>query len=213
MTNALAIRPDQEYWTDAQVAAYRAAGITPKSQDEARLFLAYCQKTGLDPFTKQIYLANGAIIVGIDGFRLIAQRTGEYRGQTQPQWCGPDGEWHDIWLADGPPAAARIGVWREGFTAPVWGVVMWREYGSTRGNWSKMPAHMLAKVAESHALRKAFPAQMSGIYTAEEMAQSQRPAAAPVVNTTHLMDALAPGDVDPTTGEVLDADILEPGDE
>jgi len=82
MTNALAIRPDQTDWTDPQKAMLVAAGVRPANHDQALVFLNYCTKTGLDPFTKQIYLANGAIIVGIDGLRLLAARTGQFRGTT-----------------------------------------------------------------------------------------------------------------------------------
>lgn len=216
MSGALAIRPDQTYWTESQIEAYRAAGIKPNSHEQATLFLNYCQASGLDPFTRQIYLAEGKIMVSIDGLRVIARRTGEYQGQMGPQWCGPDGQWMDVWLDSAPPAAARVGVVRSGFTSPLWGVAMWSEFGGRGGTWAKMPAHMLAKVAESHALRKAFPAEASGLYTSEEMAQADK-SAAPVVNTSHLMDAMPLGangeQVDVVTGEVVDAEILEPGEQ
>ncbi len=219
MTNALAIRPDQTDWTDPQKAMLVAAGVRPANHDQALVFLNYCTKTGLDPFTKQIYLANGAIIVGIDGLRLLAARTGQFRGTTAPQWCDDTGQWHDVWVAKTPPAAAKVGVMREGFAEPVYGVVMWSEFGGKGGTWNKMPAHMLSKVAESHALRKAFPAEMSGLYTSDEMAQSQRPTpAAPVVSVAHLVPE-SHDIVDEATGEIIpledtvDAEVMEPGDE
>lgn len=212
MSNALAIRPDQTDWTEPQKAMLIAAGVRPANHDQALVFLNYCVKTGLDPFSKQIYLANGAIIVGIDGLRLIAARTGEFRGTTAPSWCDDTGQWHDVWVAATPPAAAKVGVWREGFAEPVYGVAMWREFGGKGQTWGKMPAHMLAKVAESHALRKAFPAEMSGIYTAEEMAQSQTQNGGPV-SVAHLAPS---SDRTPSVdddGVIIDAEVMEPGDE
>lgn len=159
--------------------------IAPGTTDvELAFFGEACQRTGLDPFAKQIYCIKRSgkltIQTGIDGYRSIAERSGLYAGQTPPQWCGPDGVWKEVWLdRQHPPAAARVGILRKDFDAPVWGVAHYSEYvqvgdgGRPIGQWGRMPANQLCKCSEALGLRKAFPQQLGGIYTAEEMEQAE----------------------------------------
>jgi len=203
MSNALAVAPDQKYWDDTQLAALRQIGLSDAPAGDLALFLHYAQRTGLDPFSRQIYMIGRydsrsggnkyTIQSSIDGLRIIAQRSGEYAGQTQPLWCGPDGEWRDVWLEVQPPTAAKIGVYRQGFVEPLYAVATTASYmpqgkdGKPMGLWSKMPDVMLAKVAEALALRKAFPNDMSGLYSDDEMSQADAkvvPQVAPVTPLT-----------------------------
>ncbi len=109
----------------------------------------------------------------------MAERTGKYAGQLGPQWCGLDGEWVDVWLKAEPPAAARVGIVRRDFDHPIWGIARYTSYSQSSPTWSKMPDVMIAKCAESRAFRRAFPAEMSGLYTNEEMAQADHETAVP----------------------------------
>lgn len=181
MTTTLAITNEQKYWTDQQLSALKQLGLSNASGGDLAVFFHQAQKTGLDPFARQIYMIERGgkfgIQTSIDGLRIIAQRSGEYAGQAGPVWCGEDGEWTDVWLLDTPPLAAKVGVYRQGFSEPLWAVAKYDSYcpltrdGKPMGLWTKMPEVMLAKCAESLALRKAFPNDMSGLYTDDEMAQ------------------------------------------
>jgi phage recombination protein Bet len=191
------------------------------SDGELALFAEVCQRVNLDPFARQIYAVKRwnnqlkrkvmTVQTSIDGFRLVAQRTGEYAGQRGPFWCGSDGEWladpkgnPRAWLADEPPAAAMVGTLRRGFAEPLWSIARFNAYaqrnkdGALTQMWS-FPAGlgdlMIGKCAEALSLRRAFPQELSGLYTAEEMAQAD---SAPPSTTPTLP---APADESPYVSE------------
>jgi phage recombination protein Bet len=163
-----------------------APGLSPA---QLELFATASNRLQLDPFRKQIYAIvrwdselgrnKMTIQTSIDGFRAIAERTGVYGGRKPFEWCGKDGVWKDVWLDDQPPCAARARIIRKDWAEPLVSVARFKAYvqtkkdGSPTHMWKKMDAEQLAKCAESLGLRTAFPDQLSGVYTDDEMAQGE----------------------------------------
>lgn len=206
----LTVASDQAFWTEQQRAALVQLGLEDAPNADLAVFLHYCQRTGMDPFAKQIYMIGRwdgraqrlkyTIQMAIDGFRIIAERSHQYAGQTEPQWCGEDGIWRDVWVNHAtPPVAARIGVHRHGWPQPTYSVAHFAEFaprkkdGNLEPMWQRMPANQLAKCAEAGSLRKAFPHDLSGMYIPEEMEQADIP-------------AIVPGEVEDLPPEQIDWD-------
>ena len=187
---AIPTHGDATQWSDSQKALMEFAGLYKKvhTSNGERMVLApraiveafaqTVQRTQLDPIARQIYcIERGGkytIQVGIDGARLVAQRSGEYAGQKPIEWTTDGKEWLDVWLSDEPPKAARAAVMRKGFVEPLYAVATWDSYapyfnGKLSQMWKQHGALMLGKCAEMLALRKAFPMELSGLYVSEEL--------------------------------------------
>jgi phage recombination protein Bet len=182
------LQDGQTEFTSGQVATLRQLGVENATREDLAVFFHQAVRTGLDPFARQIYMigrwtkqgTKQTIQTGIDGYRLIARRAadkaGESLGYEDTLWCGEDGAWRDVWISKTAPAAAKVTVLRNGerFSA----VALFSEYAGTTKDgsytqmWATKGAIMIAKCAEALALRKAYPQDLSGIYTAEEMAQA-----------------------------------------
>lgn len=165
----------QESWTPEQITLIKNTVAKDATDDELKLFLYTAKRTGLDPLTKQIHFVKRAgsmtIQTGIDGYRAIAERTGQLAGIEDAKYELGD---------SGLPIKALVIVYRivKGLRVPFEASARWNEYVPKGGQsfmWQKMPFLMLGKVAESLALRKAFPMNLSGLYTTEEMQQAEIP--------------------------------------
>lgn len=209
MSSELTITQDQTDWTSQQVAALKTLGVSNDvTQADLAIFLTQSKRTGLDPFSHQIYMIgrkqktpNGyetkqTIQVGIDGLRAIAHRVAqqchEVFSMSDTLWADNSGVWHDVWLSPEPPSAAKVGVKRG--VGVFSAVAIFKEYapvynGKLSGMWLTKPALMIAKCAEALALRKAFPSDMSGIYTDDEMEKAEDIATPTVVETSTQQQA------------------------
>jgi phage recombination protein Bet len=221
----LTIRDDQTYWTERQVAGLRQIGVGNAAPADLAVFFHYAVKTGLDPFARQIYMierqGKQTIQTGIDGLRLIARRAADRSGGSfgigDIFWCGEDGIWRDVWLAKIPPSAAKSVVYRDG--QPFSAVALFSEYAGTKRDgslmsmWATKGALMLGKCAEASALRKAFPQDLSGLYSFDEMAVADEPhtngngAQPRRPGMAGLRDAVAPPA--PKADEPVDAEVVD----
>jgi len=148
------------------------------SDAEFEVLMAVASARGLNPLLKQIYFVKRydsqkrcdvwSTQVSIDGLRVIADRTGLYAGQDEPEWVEENGA---IRLC-------KVRVYRKDWTRPAVGVAYWSEYVQlTKENrpthmWATKAHLMIAKCAEGLALRKAFPEQLSGLYAPEEFGRT-----------------------------------------
>jgi phage recombination protein Bet len=192
---------ERPFLSEEEIALLKRTMLAGAPADQVDMAIAMTNRLRLDPFARQVFYVKRrddagrdvvAVQVSIDGFRLIAERSGRYAGQVGPHWLDKDGNWHEAWPYDTPPVAARVGVLKHGFTQPLYGVARFNAYAARRRDgglmkfWAAMPEVMIGKVAEALALRRAFPSELSGVYVSEEMDQAQNPVAAaepPMRNT------------------------------
>lgn len=188
--------PNPPFLSPEDVELLKRTMLAKFPDDEKEMFIRTCQRTKLDPFTKQIHPtkryqkikdAHGGTtkvptlvtVTGIMGLCGIADRTNNYDG-CEIHWAGNDGVWKEEWLEPDPPAAARCKVFHKHRSHPEVAIARWEGYvGQTWNNdaktwevsdfWAKMPDFMLGKCAKAAALRGAFPDQCSNLYIREEL--------------------------------------------
>ena len=168
-------------WNDSQVTLLKEQICPGASDHELVYFGEVCQRTGLDPFQRQIYFVKrkGKMVIqmGIDGLRLQAVRSDRYAGNDDPLFDEGLTRFEMIRNDRKQPTTATATVWAMvgGERCPFTATVEWDAYVPAAGQdfqWKKMPFTMLGKCAESAAIRKAFPAETAGFYASEEMDQA-----------------------------------------
>lgn len=193
---------DQAF-NDADIDVIRETLCPGIDDANLKLFAHQCERTGLDPFSRQIYVIKRSgwddgekvdkftIQIGIDGFRLIADRTGNYR-PGDVTFAGRYTIGDRVYPES---ATATIYKFVRGDWYPVQATAYFAEYCQTKRNgeptqmWASKPRIMLGKCAEMIAIRKGFPAELSGLYGDTEMEQADNP---PIVREEKPRDDDAP---------------------
>ena len=174
-SNIVQVQRPEITFNDSQVRLLKSTILDPETtNDELTLF----------PFARQIYgiRRKGKLTfqTSIDGYRLIADRTRKYAGSDDALFDEGLNLYQHLQADRKQPTVATVTVWKivEGTRCPFTASASWAQYsqghnGKLAETWAKMPHLMLSKCAESLALRKAFPAELSGIYTSEEFPAEQ----------------------------------------
>jgi phage recombination protein Bet len=136
------------------------------TDNEFLLLMQLAKTYQLDPFAKQIWAVKygnnpAAIFCGRDGFLAIAHRSGKFDGMESGT------------RKDGDDLIGWCRVYRKDMSRPFEVEVSLSEYSTGKNLWQTKPKTMIIKVAESHALRRAFG--ISGLYSPEEIDTGDRP--------------------------------------
>lgn len=160
-SNAVAVATQEEEQFDLVRRTY-ARELSPA---EFELLVAEAKHRDLSVVNKELisvkFKGTATNFVTLSGLRRLAERSGDVAGVEGPYWRGKTGGWQDVWLdAATPPAAAKFLVYRKDSDRPYVGIAIWSERAQKFNNklsdtWEKMPAHMLGKVAETDAYKRA----------------------------------------------------------
>jgi len=137
----------------------------PLTDEQFLYFLELCKLYDLNPFLKQVTVIpqknKVSAFVTIDGLWAIAQRTGRVNGLES----GTRKEGNDY--------VGYCKLYVKDMSYPIITEVYLSEFINPGKHgrvsaWDKMPKYMVKKVAEAHALKRAFPENLSGLYSEEE---------------------------------------------
>ena len=180
--------------TARQVATLRSTLGKSCTNQEFDLFVEYCRQVGLDPIRGQvvplIFNANNSakrqmnIIVTIDGQRTIASRLKDYRpDEDEPRYFYNESLKNSTTNPLGIEKCI-VNVWKQDRKTNEWykvnGTAYWDEFAGVRrysnktyleGLWKTKPRVMIAKCAESQALRKGWPDQFANVFVDAEFDQ------------------------------------------
>lgn len=156
---------------EAEVAVIRRNIAKNVNNMELAYFIQVCKSMKLNPFNKEVWCykdkkENLLIFAGRDGFLAKAQQNPAFNGIRSSEVCANDeievnipmGEIHHK-INPRETRGAIIGAYAFAFRKDGEPTIDWADfnvYNKGYNTWKTHPAEMIKKVAESHALKKAF---------------------------------------------------------
>ena len=160
-------------------------GANPKS---VLMVLDYCAARKLDPMKKPCHIVpmsvkdartgqysyRDVVMPGIYEFRTTAHRTGDYLGHSKPEY-GPIIEFKGV----SAPEWCEMTIYRNvkgtkvDFPVRCYFrevVVITKDGNKVNERWTRAPIQMTTKCTEAAGIREAFPEEVGGEHTEEEMA-------------------------------------------
>ena len=188
----------EKEWTEEKVKLLKDSYARELNTVQFQVFLEIAKSRNLNPFTKQIYAIKYGntvnYIVGIDGFRDIAHRTGQYLGSSFTDELDDKGNVIAI--------SCTVKKLTQGQTGEFTSRVLMKEFNSKKSQWAARPYQMLRKVAEAHAIRQAF-SEAEGLYAAEEFDHMTHPIANKTKEADDFLKSL--DNIESVEGEIIRA--------
>lgn len=211
MSNALQVASPDALQTQMEYCQQLSkSGLLPDSYrnhpENVLVALGYAEALGLAPMIaiQQINVIKGKPSMSAQLMASLARRAGHKLRITKVD----GGVWAQLVRRDDPDHIFRA----------YWDMNRAKAAGLTGkgGQWSSDPHTMLKWRAVTEVVREACPEVLAGAYTSEELDWDTGDTAPPTtVSTAHL--ATPPQEshpvADETTGEILDAEVMDPGDE
>lgn len=151
-----------------------------------------------------------SLVQSINDVRAIAMKSGQV-GKGAPEFEEKNGKIFSCTVT----VKRRV----DGYVGDYTATVYFDEYNKGKDNWVSKPRTMISKVAEMHALRMAFPEELSQAYVEEEFAKdvvaesSERVGAAKVASEGLKMGNLLKTESHEICKNETDADITEGSEE
>lgn len=188
MSNALANITDSSMelrFNPSQLEILKNSVFPGFTDDDLKYAIEFAQSVKLNPIRGELHMlkqnykdkSTGQWLykltpyIPVQGYRVIAHRSGMLEQIIGPFWVDEQNVEHKILPPGSKLHAATAAIKRKDYPQPFWAVVYWIETGGSEptGNWAKMPRHMLGKTALARALREAFPTEIGGTYSEEEV--------------------------------------------